>query len=540
MNYWLHTDSGHVEVFHIANAEDLRSNSRNFLMGREKELYSLVGESTYQGFISRLRKEFNDADGVKQALQNFKKSNLIINLGLPHQLKYVDQRIEFTLTADVSQDIVSMMKQQLNMSNADFVISVEGEPLRLSFDYNESYIKAFLNAYFNGQRRFIDKSNTGVLRSKKTDPLRSANKAFRELLSSGKIGKVTINKTPVNEHFAIDGDKSMMNNFNYRQADIEKAINNNTPEGQQLRKAILDSRNIIYNKLIGFMNGIPDLENAFKRAWNNKMGGKDLSRVLKNFTFFAKGENLNAGVSGAIQELYTAIIAEYINIRIGNGINKKVATILGNVIKGAESPKTDVRILERIGIQVKAYSMDRVITKASTNIHPINLAASLGPYGNENIADTIVQMVFNSSVGDYNTIANELEPALAQLMNMTTSDSISDTVCFYLVDGQFLVPGSVILDTLRATNYKINIRTSYETQKDADFEEEDYIREDGTNGPNFLQFFNGQKASLNSSFTSHNVTNENYNLYNTLMSKSISIDVKFDYSFMGSSAYSIF
>lgn len=540
MGYWLHTESGHAEVFNISNAESLRSKSANFLMGREKELYAWVGATTYQEFMTILRKEFGEAEGVKKALENFKKSNLIINLGLPSQLQFVNQPIEFTLMSEESQDIVAMMKKELNLSNADFVISVEGEPLRLSFDYNESYIKAFLNAYFNGQRTFIDRS--GSSRSDKTNPLRHANKAFRELASTGKIGDIVVNKRQVNEQFTVNaGSGGMKNNFEYKKEDIDKAIKDNSEEGKQLKQAILNSRGIIHDTLLRFMNGIPDLINAFNIAWNAKMGGKDINEMLSNFTFFAKGANLNAGVSGAVQELYTAIIAEYINIKLGHGIHKNVADVLGNIAKGGEQPKTDVQILGRIGIQVKAYSMNRVMTKMATNIHPNALGSSLAPYGNENIADTIVQMVFNSSVGDYRTIADQLEPALAQLMNMTTSEYLTDTICFYMVDGQYLVPGSVILETLRATEYEIKIRTSHAPKSDADFNKLDYDRGDGRpNGPAFLQYFNGEKASFKSPFTVDNVTNENYDLYDALMSRDISIDVKFDYSFMGASQYSIY
>lgn len=533
---WLHTKSGYAKVHELTNIETLRKDSVSFLLGREKELYAWVGESTYEGFRNKLRQEFNKVEGVKQALENFKKSNLIINLGLPSQLQFVDQRIEFTLTSEMSQDIVAIMKEQLGMTTNDFVISVEGEPLRLSFDYNESYIKAFLNAYFNGQRVFTD--NSGNKRSSKTNPLRHANKAFRQLAKDGKIGEITVNKRPVNKNFSIDGSEAKKD-FSYRKEHIEKAIHNNTPEGQQLRKAILNSRNIIYNTLFKLMNGIPDLEAAFNLAWNNKLGGADIEEILSKFSFFSKGDNLNAGVSGAVQELYTAIIAEYINIKLGEGINRKIADILGDIIKGGEQPKTDVQLLNRIGIQVKAYSMDRTLRQMSTNIHPDALGNSLAPYGNANIADTIVQMVFNSSTGDYNSIADDLEPALAQLMNMTTSEQLTDSICFYMVDGQFLVPGSEILNTLRATDYKIKIRTNHTPQKDEYFEEKGYDREEKrSDGPNFLNYFNGKRVGKE--FTEANVTEENYELYNLLMSKGISIDVKFDYSFMGASQYAIY
>ena len=541
MGLFLHTDSGHFEVFNITNVDELRSKSVDALVSREKELYQMVKKSTYKDFMDEMRKLFGEAEDIKNALMNFKKSNLIINLGLPAQLQFVEQQIEFTLTSERSEDIGKLIAEQLNISTSDFIIESKKESMRFSFKYDESNIKAFLNAYYDGQRKFVDRSSNNS-RSKKTNPLRYANRAFRELASSGKIGEITVNEKPVDQHFTVNTNNSMKDNFDYKKADIQKAINENTPEAQQLRQAILNSRQIIHDKLRSFMNGIPDLEKAFDVAWNNKMGEKGMSEneILNKFEFFAKGKNLNAGVSGAVQELYTAIIAEYVNIKIGEGIHTKVAEILGNIAKGNEQPKDDVQILGRIGIQVKAYSMNREITNMSTNIHPNALGTSLAPYGNENIADTIVQLVFNSSNGNYNDIAEQLEPALAQLMNMTTSEQISDTICFYMVDGQFLVPGSRILETLRTTSYKIRIRTTHKPQTDEDFEKSSYNREDGTTGPAFLQYFNGAKAKFTAPFTEDNVTSDNTKLYNDLMNKNISIDVKFDYSFMGSMEYSIY
>lgn len=544
MNAWLHTNSDFIEVFNLTNVDDLRYNSYQFLLGQEQKLYSLVGASNYQEFMEILRKEFGEAEGVKDALNNFKKSNLIINLGLPSQLQFVNQPIEFTLTSEVSQDIVALMKKELGITTEDFVISVEGEPLRLSFDYNESYIKAFLNAYFNGERTFIDNSNNQS-RSSKTNPLRYANKAFKKLASSGKIGNIVVNQKQVDEHFVVNaGSGGMKSNFQYKKEDIIKAIKNNSLESAHLRQAILNSRNIIYNTLKSFMNGIPDLERAFDRAWVVKMGAlnsQNIDKTLEKFSFFSKGDNLNAGVSGAVQELYTVIIAEYINIKLGNGIYGSVAKVLGNIVKGGEQPKTDVQILRSIGIQVKAYSFNRSITQMTTNIHPGSLGQALGPYGNENIADTIVQLVFNSTKGDYHDIAKDLEPALAQLMNMTTSKEIKDTVCFYMVDSQFLVPGSAILNTLRATSFTITIRTNHNPQSDSYFKEKGYERQDNrSNGPNFLEYFSGAKDSWDGPFDEDNVTKENTKLYNALMNHDISIDVKFDYAFMGASSYSIF
>ena len=524
---WLHTASEfNTEVFSIPNSENLRQQSESYLAESEKELYSWVGESTYEGFRNKLRKLFNESDDIRKALQNIRGTDITINLGLPDTVKFVEEEIQVTLISNQSDDIGAYMVGALNSLPG---VKASGNNLTFTFEYNETNIKNFLNAYLK-QNRFKDNSKNK--RSEKTNPLRYANKEFRHLLETDQLGELKINGKPVNKSLIV-GATGISNNFQYTAADIKKAINDKSKEGQALRQAILNSRNIIHDTLRNFMNGISDLEKAFDIAWNEKMGNsKNQDVLLEKFSFFAKGDNLTAGVKGAVQELFTAIIAEYVNIKIGKGIYPKVAEVLGNVAKGGEMPKSDVEILQRIGIQVKAYRFDKDVLFMTSNIHPDTLQAAL-PVGT-NVADAIVQAVFNKDSGDYNALADKLEPLLAQLMSMKTADNLTDKICFYFVDGQYLVPGSYILEQLRVQGYQIKIRTSFETLSDAYFEE----KTDGKE--NFLKYFNGPRASLHSHFTKDNVTNENFKLYNLLLNKSVSIDVKFDYSFMGSSAYTIY
>ena len=533
-----------VDMFNIPNKLDLINISIAGLESQEQKLYKMLNTSTFEQFMTELHKLLGEAVEVRDALQHFKKSNLVVDLGLPENMALVNQRIEINLLND-SVDLGKIIEENLAKVSASGISHTSGS-LTFSFDYNEDNIKNFLNAYFNQEKRFrigkqTNKRYTNPERSEKTNPLRYANKAFKDLIRSKQLGEVKIGGKVVNEKLILETQNEMTQHFRYTKKDIQEAIYGD----EELRQRILNSQKIIYNRLKSYMNGIPDLESAFDTAWSDKLGDiknidymsiEGINNLLEKFSFFAKGGNLNAGVSGAVQELYTAIISRYVYIKQEKGLWRSVARILGNIAKGGEQPKTDVQILNEIGIQVKAYTFDRVIKTMNTNIHPNTLETSLRPYGIVNVADTIVQAVFNSTNGDYHDLEEKLQPALAQLMNFDTGKQIQDRVCFYLVDAEYLIPGSEIVYSLinnAENNLKIRIRSSQKTESDEYFNDDYHVSKTRKDyiSPNFTLYYKG---------TSLEVTNENTQLYSQLMSKTISIDVDFDYSFMGVKRYSIF
>lgn len=533
-----------VDMFNIPNKLDLINISITGLESQEQKLYNMLNTNTFEQFMAKLHELLEEAVEVKNALQHFKKSNLVIDLGLPETMTLVNQRIEVNLLND-SADLGKIIEANLAKVSTSGISHALGS-LTFSFDYNENNIKNFLNAYFNQENRFrvgkqTNKRYMNPERSEKTNPLRYANKAFKDLIRSKQLGEVKIGGKVVNEKLILETQNEMTQHFKYTKKDIQEAIYGN----EELRQKILNSQKIIYNRLKSYMNGIPDLELAFDIAWRNKLGDikninsmstEGINNLLEKFSFFAKGNNLNAGVSGAVQELYAAIISQYIYVKQEKGLWRNVARILGNIVKGGEQPKTDVQILNEIGIQVKAYTFDRVIKTMNTNIHPDALETNLRPYGIVNIADTIVQAVFNSTNGDYHDLEEKLQPALAQLMNFDTGKQIEDRVCFYLVDAEYLIPGSEIVHSLinnAENNLKIRIRSSQKTENDEYFNDDYHVSKTRKDyiSPNFTLYYKG---------TSLEVTNENTQLYSQLMSKTISIDVDFDYSFMGAKRYSIF
>lgn len=512
-----------VEYFNIPTTLDLIEKSADLLRNQEKKLYNMIEKDNYEDFIIELKRLFKEADNMGEVLQNFKKANLLVELDLPRKVEFVDQ--EITVYGNSEQENLKPLFEKLKTNTKDLDIDVNVKNFTISFKYNSKNIKTILNTIEErtGKRKLKDK----------TESLRTANNAFRELIKNSTIGEVVVNKPTgpikIQEDLTNIGTQGKRENFSYTKSTIDEALKNPV-ERQQLVTAYKKVHDMLYN--LCKQNII--VQEVFQEVWRKKIGNEKnpSNNDLKAFSFLSKGNNLASGVTGAVQEMYAAMLGECI-AKLGK-IDTGISEILGDVIDGSkEMPKTDVLLLDSIGIQVKAYSMDRVIQEMSTNIHPEQLGQNLSPFGFGNITDVIVQSVFNSTNGNYKDLEKKLEPALAQLMSLGAYDQVRDTVCFYIVDAQYLVPGSEILENVNNQKPKITIRTSQETYDDDYFNEpnDDFKDRRNRSMKPFIQYFKGHYKPLKA-------TEENKTEYENLMSRNISIDVKFNYGFM--SGYSIF
>lgn len=526
----LHTDSENadnvVEVFNISDPTNLILSSQTHLLGAEQRLYAWLHTSNYNDFITKLRELFNESGNVKEIFANFKKQALTQSLGLPENVILKDQKI--TIICDPSPGVnLQELLNKIKFNNGSISGQVNGGQLELTFQYNANNIKDILNELQQRSKKNKLQSNT--------ESLTTANKAFRQLIKNQQIGEVVINKgsskpITITDKLQTTGDINLMKNFSYTKKSISEAL-----QDANLKQQLITARQNVYNTLKKLCMNHPIIEQIFDNEWTNKMGkiSSNDNATLEKFIFLSKGGNLNAGVSGAIQELYAAMLGEYIGYLSGK-VAPQISNILGNVIQGkTEQPKTDVSILNSIGIQVKAYSMDNEYKIMESNLHPGALQASLSQFNINNVADTIVQAVFNSSNGDYQDLADKLEPAMAQLMNLNAQDNVSDTVCFYVVDAQYLVPGSEILSHFTLNKPKISITSSFKTRSDEEYKtDKTYKREDNTMAPEFVRYWNGYHAE--------NSTDLNEQTYENLLNKNISIRVDFDYAFMGSKRYAMY
>jgi len=110
---------------------------------------------------------------------------------------------------------------------------------------------------------------------------------------------------------------------------------------------------------------------------------------------------------------------------------------------------------------------------------------------------------------------------LGEIMNMAMNDSVEDTVTFYMIGGQFLVPGSAILenaDSLDLTK-SINITSSYQGLTDTGYRGQ-YTMVKGKKRPEFVKYWNKKHSGWQP-------TSENAKQYNYLTERGISIRTHF-------------
>ena len=533
----LHTDSGRVADYSLPNKDDWDEQAMGFLQGQEDKLYGMLGKSNFTDFMAEIHRLLDEAGNIREILMRFKTGNIKTTFDLPQQLSLMNQTIHIRLKKFEGFNLDKLFLQLNNVSG----ISVNPNIGTLEFVYNEHSVKELMNVLENR-----DKKNMLDASSKSME---TANKAFKDWLNmvagTDSLGSFQINGKSTDINRTVQTSTKAKDLFGMTKKQIEEAL-----QDPQLRQELIKTRQNVYNELYTLCSGAPDLQKAFKTVWKEKIGSIDSTNIsdkdLRNFGFLSKGGNLAAGVPGAIQEMYGALVTEYLSLLSTQKIPKGLVEIIGDVIEGEkEQPKADLVILNEIGIQVKAYGMDNVIRHMESNLHPNALDAQLIPYGAVNVGDAIVQSVFNTSNESPTSIASKLRDYGAALLNLATSKDLGvrNTVCFYLIDAQYLVPGSKIIEAFNTqkSEYNVKITSSYQGKSDAEWREKGYTPYSPYDNrirlsPNYMEFFDKEGTDQ------IHAEDRNKDTYTVLYTSKISIRTIFDYSFAGGdkSIYSIF
>lgn len=533
----LHTDIGYVEDYGFPNKKAWDLLAMKYLAGQEQKLYGLLGQSDFKSFMAEIHRLLDKAEGIRDILVNFKKANLVTTFDLPQNIALTNQEVHLHMNkvkAISFEELFAPLEQVPG-------ITVDTKGKTLTFIYNEANAKMLMNTLEQRKGRdafkITGKGNLNIV-----------NKAFKNWIGSHKeeLGHLEINGTPTNvDLVSIPQTNTAKELFGLTKKEIEKILFEN-PEFQHI---IIDTRQKVYDALNNLCSGSEDLQKIFDQVWTNKMGSIHSTNLtaLLNFAFLSKGGNLTAGVTGAVQEMYGALLTEYLAFLTKQNLPLGLVKIVGNIIEGTEQPKADLQILNEIGIQVKAYGMNNQIKHMESNLHPDALDAQLRPYGAINVGDAIVQSVFNTDNESPASIASSLREYAAALLNLSTSKNLGvlNTVCFYLVDAQYLVPGSEIIKhfTEQPTEYEVRITSSFKGKSSAEYAERTYRAHNSKVknpksayylSPGFIEYFD--KAGEESIHADKN--NEKW--YDLLYSNRISIRTTFDYGFMGVDIYQIF
>lgn len=448
-NSVLHTKTSYAfQKINLKIAEDsLKINSItssiNNLKQKEASLYRKFGAEDYNDFKKKIvtliepkdaviLKKFS-ANNLNKELDRFAlKSQDLNNL----QVRYI---FDFSNIPNVKLDFKSSRNFTIE-SNIEF-----------EFSYNVGAEKKIMNDIFGRHFKIHNDSFTDEL------------KALREALIAEGILKIQVKKEGTGSFSNTtyeDYQNIAIPNFPW--GVTKKTIENARLMGEEstlykkIVGAVLQIKEFIFNEL-GNGKSI-DLQIAMEKVWNSKNIGDGIEKAI----FFGGGENnFKNNVKGALGEFQAAVLFEYLNQKFNKVPNGgKISEIIGNQIRKGEQLKTDITLFRLFGFQIKNYTIREAknglpsyMKDIETNIHPADLAGRVEGL-DANFLDFLANYYFNSSyqssqIDNFLTIKEYLKNKLGEIMNLAVSDSIEDTVCFYFIDGQYLLPGSVILESAR-------------------------------------------------------------------------------------------
>ena len=277
------------------------------------------------------------------------------------------------------------------------------------------------------------------------------------------------------------------------------------------------------------------MQEAFRRVWD--------ANIQKNFeglALFEKGGSYTALV-GAFGEFQAALLFEYVNQVAANSL---MIPLISNSLKSGEQAKADVTILQQVGIQVKNYNPMSSRGLLETNIHPSKIqqygAAMNMEMFDSDFMDFLANYFFNRTYQEENSGNMQLlEDALGMffgdLANLAVADSINDTVSFYVIEGQYFVPGSYILEAIEKNDTvqkEVTITGPSVPYGDEDYESVEIRSKKRREG-----YFSRWWTPSNGSYTP---TQYNYSTYEGLINSKISIRSGFNYNKLNIPRFSIY
>lgn len=515
--------------------ENLRKNEVSsvvtILEEKERALYNKFGASNYEDFRDKIRIFFKETGNDKEVLARFSANNLEKELDrfASQTAQVFDQEIVVKINFEKIQNNSRYRKSAIESAiNDTFQVTWNTKTVK-----NKLNIKDILNkvykAHFSSER--FTKEMEKAIEKLRAEEIISLNK----IVGQNQEGDAILEEI----NFAIPNfpwgiTKDMVNSVLDEKQ--EQLTNKNSKLYQELDRALNTIKFFIFEELGKGKSKI--LEEAMNAVWTEKMGRKN-ELVLLNFFSGSRYDNFKNAVKGALGEFQAAVIFKYVVLKAR--LNNFPIDITGDISVNGEQGKADIKLFEKMGVQVKNYSTTSAgyfLKDIETNIHPNNIN-SLKNNSNSNVLIFLANYYFNSDfqnnrADEFKTLSDFLqENYLASIMNFYDT---SEEVSFYLISGKYLVPVSHIYENFYNNEnnkiiQKLEITGPTNLKSDEDFKES---RED-KDAPKFTNYWI-KKLGI---FWEYREANEKK--FKELINKDISLRVSFGSKhFKDLAYYSIF
>ena len=515
-SYW-GAEADLIDLDFVTRDTDEYKTALKYLQDQEQKLYASLGCHTFEQFRDKLKEAFSPKN--MEVLRRFQPNQLEKSLqqftGQYSTLYEQDVRLTFELN--------KVVKLDYKMKDNAFVDD-NGSPLKQLSIYVDNFsattIKEKLNAYF-ADRHFITSS----------EYMEAVNALLDNLLNEGAL-KISI-KDPKTGDFTTKWNPPPIPNFPWgctlkqleeaKKHKVTKVIKAYKQAAQQIKDFVCVTLSDGADK---------ELQDAIKTTWD-----ENFTNANRDPAIFFQGttkENFISAVQGSLGEFQAAVIFTFLDQKFGTKNN--YAKILADQLKNGEQLKTDIEIIEGLGLQVKNYTeikdsqteSTRTLRDISTNIHPDRLAEVMGTARKYQFLDYISNYFFNKTFAEktkdvYSDMVKMLGGYLGEIMNMTMGDVMKDTISFYFISGKYLVPASRILEAANRLGLTDNIiiTSSYKGLTDEEYMVQSHTNRRGRFSPLYVDYWRHYRGGWRQ-------TPKNTTEYTNLISHSISIRTKFN------------
>lgn len=447
--------------------ETLNSQIHN-MEHREAKVYQQYfnGCTTFEKFIENLRSLFSEKGygQDKEILQGFGSVNARAKLKAYFGTSYVAAN-NFQLTVKIHNP---------SKTGIDFKgLQDLGEGITISPKHRK--IKFDIGVDDDGIKKI--KQSLNLIFNTHFDPKSSYKGGVKEFLNN-------IDRR-IEDYITIEGDvdsaKSSLKNgytlvggpnspFKYTEEDISGITDGSaggTISADDINSALKKIKQFFLSSNgMNIHSGSVALRSAFELTWRTNIEAK-----FSQAAFFMKGGVLNYLI-GALGEFQTALINNYMLRRAG-GLTPEAISKISETIGQRQQSKVDVTILKDIGIQVKNYNLDIFESARRGIMHTTNTpkkflnalqtTRAIANKPDDTTISTLESFIANYAFSaDYRTLTNAssfekkvkeiFETYYAEMYNFAVQASLNDTVLFYSIAGEYLIPASHILQLISQNN----------------------------------------------------------------------------------------
>lgn len=541
----LHTNSEKYANFSFElpsiKSQDIIITQINYLQKIEARFYSsfFPGCGTIESFIQRLNEE----------LRTFKQDSVFFRIfSNPNIIKELNKIFQITTKGDIQGITIEINTDEVEIDLSE-LLTVEGIKIqggKIKFGADANALKVFFNKVFDRHfkvgkesKKALDKFIKELQQSNNEDVLSKITPDLKDIISSIKIeGSIT-------KKAKIERKLSTTNFMNYSAKDIKAAENGDEDIKKKLEEAKNNIKDFIFSKAYQY-NASDNMITALRMTWET-----NFERKLSQMAFWEKSGTISA-IAGAFGEFQAALLHNYIKVVLQH--SRLPQAIISETINQNEQPKVDVTFLKDIGVQVKNYNPFTTGSKSDlfkSDIHPTKLVQ----YPDFNVNQTdffdfLTNYFFNSTyqaqnTGTFSALENRLGDYFAEILSFDLSAEVTDTVTFYYINGQYLVPGSELLAMAYSSitggldRSKVSITSAHNPiGSDKDFE---FINKAGIHHQPFSKWWEITGYNKYDKVPTFMPTGENLKEYNYLINSGISIRTGFHYkSIEGLSRFSLF